>query len=561
MNISTTVFNKKSNDNYKILLISFITFCILIGFHDKAFHIDDPFYIKAAEYITDHPFDPLGFDINWFGSYDKAYGIICNPPLVPYYLALTGSIFGWTESSLHIPFFAFSILLSIGLYKLSSRLCKTPFTATLLGISTPVFMLSCTNLMMDIPMLTFFTWGVYLWIKGISEDNNRLLSLSGLILAFAILSKYLGIAAVPMLFTYTLFHKKKLGTWLFFLFIPLFVFSLYLLIMKRLYNINLFSHSVSFSLDLISGQSGITRAITGLSFTGGCIITSFISLFFLWRKTSIAIWGLSWLFSVIALIKTPSTSVLGMITDSQWKFMICFQMGLFIIGGIHLLLLAFLELFEKKDSESFLLFTWIFGIFFFTAFINWSVNGRSILIMMPAAAILLTRRLTDKNSMKKLPRLIFIVTTSMIIALIITVSDYHWANTVKNAANDIYIRFKHSVDRTQFTGHWGFQHYMEKNGFKPVDFKNWHVQSGDIVIAPANNTNIVPMDIYPFKHIETLEKQGGKWTSTMNVLTGAGFYSSEFGPLPFVFCKTPPEYFDIYRVKLEPQENKKLLNE
>ena len=38
-------------------------------------------------------------------------------------------------------------------------------------------------------------------------------------------------------------------------------------------------------------------------------------------------------------------------------------------------------------------FLWVIGTFLFAAFLNWTVNARSLLPLTPAVAILMTRRL------------------------------------------------------------------------------------------------------------------------------------------------------------------------
>jgi hypothetical protein len=101
-----------------------------------------------------------------------------------------------------------------------------------------------------------------------------------------------------------------------------------------------------------------------------------------------------------------------------------------------------------------------------------------------------------------------------------------------------------------FQGHWGFQYYMQQFGGTPVDFKNSPLKLGDLVAVPSNNTNLLPPD--PDKSVlaDTFTASGLGWLATMDATSGAGFYSSVWGPLPFAFGRVPPEEARVYQLKL-----------
>jgi len=45
--------------------------------------------------------------------------------------------------------------------------------------------------------------------------------------------------------------------------------------------------------------------------------------------------------------------------------------------------------------------------------------------------------------------------------------------------------------------------------------------------------------------VEKIRIRSLSWLSVMNGATGAGFYSSLFGPLPFTFGSVPEEIYDV----------------
>jgi hypothetical protein len=102
-----------------------------------------------------------------------------------------------------------------------------------------------------------------------------------------------------------------------------------------------------------------------------------------------------------------------------------------------------------------------------------------------------------------------------------------------------------------FQGHWGFQYYMEKFGGKPIDFSRPKIVEGDIVVIPSvyQNTNIRPLPKNVSLPTETIQYRSCNWISIINGKDRAGFYSSIWGPVPFVFGPTHPETYEIIQVK------------
>ena len=69
---------------------------LLLPFLGKAFHIDDPIYLRVAQHVLESPWNFYGFSMNWYGTLQPVYEINQNPPLLSYYLAPFGAVFGWS---------------------------------------------------------------------------------------------------------------------------------------------------------------------------------------------------------------------------------------------------------------------------------------------------------------------------------------------------------------------------------------------------------------------------------------------------------------------------------
>jgi hypothetical protein len=73
--------------------------------------------------------------------------------------------------------------------------------------------------------------------------------------------------------------------------------------------------------------------------------------------------------------------------NEHWAI-ITIQLVLFIAGGVSTLALAIADYRREREADSLLLLLWVAGTFWFTAYLNWTVNARSILPMVPAVGIL-----------------------------------------------------------------------------------------------------------------------------------------------------------------------------
>src|SRR6266567_9562487 len=107
----------------QFLLVA-LTVAALAPFLNKAFHVDDPLFLWMAQQIAKHPLDPYGFDVNWSSFTQPMSMVMQNPPLCSYYIAAIGSIFGWSEISLHAAFLLWATMSILGTFALAQRICR-----------------------------------------------------------------------------------------------------------------------------------------------------------------------------------------------------------------------------------------------------------------------------------------------------------------------------------------------------------------------------------------------------------------------------------------------------
>src|SRR5213592_4224630 len=171
-----------------------------VAFLNTAFHIDDTLFLWMAQQVSQHPADPYGFFVNWYGSAMPMFSVMQNPPLNAYYMALAASFFGWSELAMHGAFLFPAVVAVLGTFFLAQRLSGSPLLGALLVLFTPVFLVSATTVMCDVWLLALWVWSVHCWLRGLEERHSYwLLLLASLLAAAAALTKYFGVSLVPLL--------------------------------------------------------------------------------------------------------------------------------------------------------------------------------------------------------------------------------------------------------------------------------------------------------------------------------------------------------------------------
>jgi hypothetical protein len=224
---------------------------------------------------------------------------------------------------------------------------------------------------------------------------------------------------------------------------------------------------------------------------------------------------------------------------------------IFAAAGVHILALCASELRRRIDGASLFLGLWVIGTIVFTAFLNWTVNARSLLPAAPAVGILLARKI-ECSAPAILRRWKLALAAPLLagaaISLVVAWADYQGASAARAAARAICARYAHRDAPLWFEGHWGFQYYMEAGGARPTDYLRVPVARGQYVIVPSNNANVFEVPRALMKRVAVVPAPATHWIATMSRPVNAGFYASVFGGFPFVFGAVPDDYYEVYRL-------------
>ncbi len=362
------------------LVVTLVPVLCLIPFVDKAFNIDDPLFIWAAEHILTNPFNFYDFTVLWYGFEAPMSAITKNPPGVSYYITMVALLFGWSETALHWAFLVPAIAVSLGTYWLAKAFCSSPVLATLIGILTPVFLVSSSSVMSDTMMVAFYVWAVVCWVYGLKYQKNWLLLISTLLIVLSVLTKYFGLSMIPLLFVYTWAVIGKPSKKLLLLLLPVIVLVGYEWFTAQLYGQGLFLSAQSYASQrspVLMTTQLFSNTFIGLCFVGGCYASVFFYTPWLWPRR-IVINGLLIIMLLIGVIIT-FTQFWGIegsnIDETRWGFIV--PLILFTMAGIQIIALSILDLWTRRTPEALLLCLWVLGVFVFSSLINWTVNART----------------------------------------------------------------------------------------------------------------------------------------------------------------------------------------
>jgi Dolichyl-phosphate-mannose-protein mannosyltransferase len=543
---------KFSQEIRALVVLVVVTLACLCPFLGKAFHIDDPLFIWSAKHIISEPGNFYNFNANWSGRSKPMSEVTQNPPLASYYMALVGLLFGWSELALHAGFLLPALAVAWGTYRLAQHFCAHPLAAALATVTAPVFLVSSTSVMCDTTMLALWTWSLVFWTEGLEKNSPAKLCASAALIAACGLTKYFGFALIPLVAAYSLMERRKVGTWLTYLLIPVVVMAFYEWLTHKLYGRGSLSDAYNYAQNQ-GGADLSLKLMAGLAFSGGSIIILLPAAPLLCgRRTLGAGCAVIVLFGLF-LVAHKKFGQMATVEAGQVNWLFVIQAALFVAAGVVLFLLAAADLWRQKSADPALLFFWIAGTFVFVCVACWQMSGRYLLPMLPAAAILLVRRLELRKRLhdrNQIGPLWVPLGVSLAIALMAARSDFQLAGSTRDAALHIEKQAGPASHAVWFEGHWGFQYYMEELGAKPIDF--WHVPfatHNDAIILPLENSCVFDP---PKEGIESwfeYDCDTSKWLTTMNQSCGAGFYSGDWGPLPFVFCRVPQDHYVVYRAK------------
>jgi len=507
--------------------------------------------------------------MNWFGRSLSMVDNFDNPPLGSYYLAAVTALGGWSEPVLHLALLLPALVATWGTFLLARRFCSRPLLATAATVLTPVFLISSTTLMCDVLLLAFWIWSLVWFDRGLENKSPLAFVLSGALAGLAFWSKYTGLALVPLLAFWGFAHERRAGWWLLALALPLMSVGAYEWITFQLYGKGLFLSAGAVASKGSHKGSAWDGTLLGLSFLGGCCFPLLFYAPRLWSfKQTIA--GLCLLAPLLFLFPYSGRFTLLWDLNGRPNWLLVLQGVLLITSGLHLFFLTAADFWEHRDPRALLLALWVAGIFVFASSMNWTVNGRSLLPVVPALGILVARRL-DRQAQNRPAQNTSTVSASGVpsaprwarttgwatcwpllagaaLSLFLAKTDYDLAKSGRAAAQAVCARYQVPGKTLWFEGHWGFQYYMEQNNAKALEWPFLNAAAGDYVVVPSEAVNTYDISTDLVRLIDILDYRPNRRCATMSLSAGAGFYAAVCTPFPFSFGRIDPERYYVFEV-------------
>jgi len=538
--------SKTSLFSFNLLVIFFLWLFATVWNLDKAFHIDDNHHLDFAQWIANNPFRPMSGSV--FADHEWIAIHATNQPSLYFYLmAAWGTLFGWSELSMHSLLAIFSFFAIVAFYHLCQNIIsKFSLFATACLALSPAFVTG-QNTMVDIPLLAIWISFFAIATKSQTKTLKGYLALS-LLCSVAILTKYTSLILLPALFLIIYLERdwKKLG----FLLIPLIALALW-----SLWNyfdfgqVHLFNRKASPK----SWFAPIRHSFWWIGIAGA--ISPF-ALYFFYCKAKLAkqdnlwkqqrLWQfflVSNLISAILVLISVAIPLSDKITNLIFNYS-------FLANGLGMIILALngthLISSTKFDTRLAILWYWVVASFLFIVAFTPFMAMRHVLLALPAIIILcfytfehLPSQVMTLIPLRKACQYLALGLTIGITSLL-AAADYWFAHISREQAKLIASDIPKN-SRIWFTGHWGWAWYAPLEGMLPLDKRNIQAQVGDYFVHNRFAAKPCCLVLSPIKVTPI------PYTAWYQHYATTGLYSSDMRP--WQYSNTPINTFTVYRIE------------
>jgi 4-amino-4-deoxy-L-arabinose transferase-like glycosyltransferase len=541
----------------KIAFLSVIIIFSALPFLNQAVHIDDTLFVQTARNIINNPLDPYGSSVNWFGDSEKLFDFFSNPPLSSYYLAGIMQIWGESEFAMHLACVPFALMAGLGMYFLAVRFGSPPFVSALLLVFSPVFFTMSHTLMPDAAMSAFVISAVWLFIRGYDENSKSSAIAGGILAGVAPLLRYNGLVASLAIAFYILcnFRKDKIKYGAVLL-IPALLFAAWNLFTLKYYGAMHFIHHYHFQNDTSGGMDNVMiRTLSNIVYIASCFVLLFLVV--LWKKRSAFVALLSFFLAFLLAFAIQRLT--------HYAFINLCLVLIIALGASSFLIIAIKDLAEQWQSgfprDLVFLLLWLAGILWMHK--SGSHSAAKYMIVALPPVIIIALRSAGQFMGRKL--MAATVAFTVLTGIVTATADYRLAGVYRNMAKDAVEQTDPFHCPKYFTGHWGFQYYMERASataypqMKRVDAPavlSSVSASYPQKIHPGMETDMIMIfqkkyyDHFPFCTLSEIPGFQANFYTHFYGIPGNDPANVIYGVLPFSFSPSPlVEMLTIYKLK------------
>jgi hypothetical protein len=176
------------------------------------------------------------------------------------------------------------------------------------------------------------------------------------------------------------------------------------------------------------------------------------------------------------------------------------------------------------------------------------VSGRYFLLILPPAAILFSR-MAEQAGTDRVRKIMVggAAAATLLMGISSLIADYVWARSYPRISQQFAEK---NYTPGYFAGHFGFQYYMEKAGFVPLEVNATAPEKGYVIIARIPDPQMPGREwLRRMERVGGIASESGFPVRLMSFNDQAGFYSSFWGIFPFFFSSTPVDEYAVYRLK------------
>ena len=480
----------------------------------KPLVIDDPVYVAVARQIAGHPGDPYGFELFWYDAPEPAMRVGTLPPVLPYWLAAAMTLLGDHPIAWKLSLFPFAAALTGSLAFLSARFARRAAVPVVWTLALGPTLLPDFSLMLDVPATALGLLGFALCVRA-CERAPRALGLalaSGLALGLALQTKYSALGYAALILAYAVIHRRPREAALalataaaLFLGWEAVVAAAYgeshfLAGIERVRTSNLLA-DVTHASGGAPGALALYWTLALLSLVGGTsVFAGLLALAGLGaRRGMMTLAALAVAFVLAAVLMLPGApagepiGLIATLAAFNPELALFVPLGLAVavcVGAAARRLLKTQDATDRRCDR--LLVAWlaleVLGYFVISPYpAVRRVIGLSIAATLLAAR-LLSRRLPERDARAGLR---IATALGLAIGALYQASELSDAWTRRALVDAISQRLSAlgasaAQESVWYTGHWEFQFYAERAGWRAVVPGASQLRSGDWLVIPAN---------------------------------------------------------------------------
>ncbi len=525
------------------LLAFLIPLALSAPFLNRAFFVDDSYFVEIASWLKIHPLAPYDFRTDDAGLGNPGWergGLVrmVNPLGHHYLLAVLLKMGEGRIWFLRLGTVLLTSFSALFIFELARRFTAHPFTATVLAALSPPWWLTAHSLLIDSTMGAFFIAGLFFFIRAAETDSLRRAVMAGVLMGIAILCKYPAVLVLPVTAAWVaLNHRKARRPWILVL---SWVIALGFLCAYSGWTASLYGrpHIMAASARMV-GSFGWPKALALAVFFSGSTLIPLTA----WLVSGNV--GRAIGFSVGAIVAGALSSTWGGFTGVQASLI-----GLWVsTSALFMGQVARLHKSWLIPRDLFLL-VWCGGFLLMMIFVMDWVAVRYFHVVVPALAMVAVRFIEICWPGRERALFNGLMGVMFVTGLSLAYADYQQAEPGRQIGPILAEHGFPGGERHFYLGDSFTMSYLRNYGWTPC-FEQTELRPGDIVLAKEVTMPLVwfARKNLPLRRLGTFEFGTRFPLKVMDMKGSAGFYASVWGALPFTFSDAPWERFRVYEVE------------